>query len=1470
MKTVLRKKRLVLLIGTIGLACGNAPAQDDVQQGKRGKMIDRSNAIDMHVPASSETESPQFAGLPPSGLTLGERKQMLEAAPPEGNARQVVKIEDELNAATFDSGRAVLLPPAHKILDELVDRVRGKTNIRFQIVGHTDNQRIAPSLRKIYPDNQALSEARALAVAAYLKTRLQLSADAFAVAGMGERVPVADNDTPEGMAKNRRTRIRIWFEDAASALPPAPSKSVERTVSRDACAPGDLANLPFSISIDGAPMGGDTVQREADRQRCVDVALEKSDIQVKYDPLNVAPALNVWAFPGTAVRSRPAAFGTYTNYAWWLRKAELRIFAKGQGTQETPLAVIPVDIGGTVEWQAPDNAPDELGFLLRVYDEKGRFDETAVKPLRLLDRAEVETLRDRAAREKLYGWGENALKVSNIPVAGGSVTISGEKIKPGRSVKAMGVGVPVDAKGRFVMRQILPSGPHAVEVAVRDEQGAEALFRRNLSIADRDWFYVAMADLTVGRDRTRGPAALVTADTSHYENETWVDGRGAFYLKGKIKGEYLLTASADTREQPLKDLFSNFQSKDPRYLLRRIDPDKYYPVYGDDATIVDDAPTQGKFYVRLEKGDSHVMWGNFQTAWTGTELTQYTRGLYGANALWHAADVTSYGEKSTSVNLFAAEPGTLQSREEFRGTGGSLYYLRRQDLTQGSERLWVEIRDRDSGMVIQRNLLAPAQDYEINYLQGRVTLRAPLPSTADGSTLVQTSSLSGNPVYLVATYEYVPSLTAVSGSAVGLRAGHWFNDNLRVGASVYHQGDSSSDQDLKGLDATFRYKPGTWVKMEVARSSGIGSSLLTSSTGGFEFNQPIASAQRADAQRVEAAVDLSEVSDGMKGRVTGYWQDRDAGFSGPGQVLPTGEAVRQTGLAAAVPVSESAEVAVKADERDATSQSMRAMEAAVRLKVAPEWGVSAGLRHDDRENAALAANPTASSILNQVGRRNDVIVRVDYRPLADEQDETTVSTSKPATTGAAPVLPAGSSNGPVSALVPKPAATPLGSGIRPTADPATVAGVAGARVPGMRYERWDMYGYVQHTLSRSGTRSDNDRVGVGAGWQVSDKLRAGAEVSAGSGGAGGKLSTDYRISDRSDVYLAYAVETENPNVNYTGRQGTLTTGTHYRLTDQVGLFGETRWSNGAGPQSLTNAFGVDLAPNAEWTTGIKMEFGTLSDPLAGDLRRKAIGLSASYSYEKTKFTTALEFRDDRSSSVGTVAGTCSSPSLAVPCVPAAGINSRKSWLTRNSLGYQVDPAWRLLGKLNLSRSVSSQGAFYDGDFTEVVMGAAYRPVDNDRWNALFKYTYFYNLPSSGQIDNGFGSPLDYTQKSHVLNADFIYDVRPWVSVGMKYGVRLGDLRPSKTAGDWFSSRADLVVLRADFHWVREWDAVLEWRRLNAREAGDARSGMLAGLYRHIGQHAKIGAGYNFTDFSDDLTDLSYRSRGWFINALGSF
>ena len=79
-------------------------------------------------------------------------------------------------------------------------------------------------------------------------------------------------------------------------------------------------------------------------------------------------------------------------------------------------------------------------------------------------------------------------------------------------------------------------------------------------------------------------------------------------------------------------------------------------------------------------------------------------------------------------------------------------------------------------MVVERRQLAAGQDYEVNYLQGRIMLSAPLPSTASGGGLIYTSSLSGNPLHLVVTYEYVPGVSSVDSMAYGGRVSHWMND----------------------------------------------------------------------------------------------------------------------------------------------------------------------------------------------------------------------------------------------------------------------------------------------------------------------------------------------------------------------------------------------------------------------------------------------------------------------------------------------------------------------------------------------------------------------------------------------------------------------------------------------------------------------------------------------------------------------
>ena len=76
------------------------------------------------------------------------------------------------------------------------------------------------------------------------------------------------------------------------------------------------------------------------------------------------------------------------------------------------------------------------------------------------------------------------------------------------------------------------------------------------------------------------------------------------------------------------------------------------------------------------------------------------------------------------------------------------------------------------------------------------------------------------------------------------------------------------------------------------------------------------------------------------------------------------------------------------------------------------------------------------------------------------------------------------------------------------------------------------------------------------------------------------------------------------------------------------------------------------------------------------------------------------------------------------------------------------------------------------------------------------------------------------------------------------------------------------MLRADWRFRKSWESLVEARTLDLPDLDERRSGALVAVYRYLGEHLKVGVGYNFTDFSDDLTDLSYDHQGVFINVIG--
>ena len=101
----------------------------------------------------------------------------------------------------FDPNKYNLMPESDAELDQIVELMADNPTLKIQINGHTDNSGNAA-------DNITLSENRARAVTTYLIAR-GIAATRLAAKGWGDTKPVADNSTPEGRARNRRTELTV-------------------------------------------------------------------------------------------------------------------------------------------------------------------------------------------------------------------------------------------------------------------------------------------------------------------------------------------------------------------------------------------------------------------------------------------------------------------------------------------------------------------------------------------------------------------------------------------------------------------------------------------------------------------------------------------------------------------------------------------------------------------------------------------------------------------------------------------------------------------------------------------------------------------------------------------------------------------------------------------------------------------------------------------------------------------------------------------------------------------------------------------------------------------------------------------------------------------------------------------------------------------------------------------------------------
>lgn len=1112
------------------------------------------------------------------------------------------------------------------------------------------------------------------------------------------------------------------------------------------------------------------------------------------DPNLGQPQFNVSApslvpFDGGRI-AKPVRFYAYNNYPAFIQRAEVLIYRASDADLVEPLAKVELPIGAVsdVQWDGAlpagfeARAGDELVYLVRAYAADGSFDETYPRRMQLVTPEEAErgnqvlrqsverssglalSAEEAEQRSLVEGvFGENSLRQQNIPIYGSRIRIQGRDIPEGYSVLINGQSHPVDLQRKLVAEYLVPVGRHGFDIQLRGASQEAMNSRLDIDVSGKYMFAVAIADLTASGGNVSGSIEPLAGD-DRYDDSFLLEGRLAFYLKGKIKGKYLITAQADTQEREVSELFRGFWDADPQDVFRRLDPDAYYPVYGDDSTTYRDVDTQGRFYVRVDWDKSQALWGNYNTGITGTEYGQYSRSLYGGALSWRSRRSTDLGEAGSQLKVFGSEAQTAPGHSEFLGTGGSLYYLKHTDVLPGSDRVVLEVRDGTTGRVERRIDLARGADYEIDEFQGRVLLTRPLSQITRENlpTLTRDTPLDGFAQVLLIDYEYIPNGFDADEVTAGFRGKHWFGDHVAVGATWIDENRAGDDYSLKGVDLTLQAGRGTYLKLEQSRTEATSAPIFFSDNGGLSFTQlnSAVGAREGDARAVEARANFKELGwSELDWSAGAWWRDVDAGFS-IGR-FDTGADVQEHGAEVL------GQFAPNVNVRARYSRAERGAEALTQAQVAGEWRIN---DHD-----SLAAE----------------LRRVDEERLA------------------------GDAVGTLAALQYK---HRFGSSL-------------------------DVYGTAQFTVDDDGGQyADNDALTLGAKYLFGDLSSVGAEVTSGDRGDSAQVNAEYRISPEHTLYGGYTYSTDRSDYDplFNDRRNTgWTLGQRWRLSNQVNLFNESQFLKAPNESGLAHTFGMDFYPGVGWTLGFTLQNANL-DRGTGNVDRDAVSVSAGRTSNDTQWQSKLEWRRDR------------------------GAEQRDQWVTTNNFTHKLNESFRIAARFNYSKTSDDLSSAAGAKFIEGNFGFAWRPFDSGKWALLGKYTYLYDVSSLPQIGDNVAF---YDQRSQVLSLEGIYKPNTdWEFAG-KLMRREGEVRFGRLAGQWADSGATFAAGQARYAFADKWHALGEYRWLGVEDGGD-RQGVLLGIDRDLGKNLRLGVGYNFTEFSDDLTDFDYDHKGWFVNLVG--
>ena len=415
--------------------------------------------------------------------------------------------------------------------------------------------------------------------------------------------------------------------------------------------------------------------------------------------------------------------------------------------------------------------------------------------------------------------------------------------------------------------------------------------------------------------------------------------RTAFFLKGRISGETLLTASYDS-DKDVRDR-----------LFREIRPDEFYPVYGDASLVGFDAQSSSRLYVRLDNGKSFLLWGDYTTSDNTVSdtvvLGRYSRALTGVQGRWQTG-----GEKDDRIQLqaFASKDSLRQVVDELPGRGISgPYSLRYANGVTGSERIELIVRDRNApSVVLQITPLVRFVDYDFEPFSGRLLFKAPVPSL----------DANLNPVSIRAIYE------VEDGGArywvYGGEARARLSEAVSVGATYAKDENPLAAYQLASATTKLALGEHTTAVLEVAHSrSGAVTDYGFNTAGGLPTGSVTAGAGSGNAWRAELRHDDAA----LQARV--YGQKTEAGFSNAAAttLLGINSARTEAGAKVSYALTDGVRLTGEAlsSRDDATGGSRAGVFGGVAFDLRPDLSLELGLRHSEQRGAGATIPATGAA-----------------------------------------------------------------------------------------------------------------------------------------------------------------------------------------------------------------------------------------------------------------------------------------------------------------------------------------------------------------------------------------------------------------------------------------------------------------------------------------------------------------------------